>query len=267
VAHTPCVQPGVSFDLHVQHRSPRAVFLGSADSHPATQLLIRDQQLSALTGNCRDTDLPLLQHIDADVILVDAARTRTPLRRLREAWSACAPNASVLVLSAAPSPATIAEAIRDGADDVIGLPCSPADLLIRVHVAYRRARRSGQVNVREQESRLASVGIADVLPEKAAPIRLHLATRSMSFGERTVLLSRRECALAELLCRSPHRAVSRDEILMAVWERQYVKTAPNNLVDVYARLLRRRFSELGIESALGTVRYVGYQLNSDAEVV
>jgi len=54
---------------------------------------------------------------------------------------------------------------------------------------------------------------------------------------------------------------------MAVWERQYVKTAPNNLVDVYARLLRRRFSELGIESALGTVRYVGYQLNSDAEVV
>lgn len=264
IAHTPGVQPGVAFDLHVQHRLPRVVFLGEADSHPATQLLLRDRQLSALGGNCRDTDLPLIATIDADVLLIDSARCRTPLRRLREAWRSCAPAASALVLSAAPSAAAIDEAIRDGADDVVGLPCSPADLLIRVHVAYRRARRGGQT---VGTSRITAAEIADAVPEKSAPIRLHLATRSMSFGDRTVLLSRRECALAELLCRSPHQAVSRHEILMAVWEREYVKTAPNNLVDVYARLLRRRFSELGIESALGTVRYIGYQLNADAEVV
>jgi len=263
VAHTPCVQPGVTYDLQVQHRSPSVVFLGDADSQPAVQLLLRDRQLSAVTGNCRETDLPILPYIDADVLIIDAAHCRAPLGRLRDAWRNCAPTASLIVLSATPSAATIADAMRDGADDVVGLPCSPADLLVRIHVAYRRARRSGQpIAVREPESRLA-----DVLPEKAAPIRLHLATRSISFGDRTVLLSRRECALAELLCRSPHRAVSRHEILMAVWEREYVKTAPNNLVDVYARLLRRRLSELGVETALGTVRYVGYQLNSDAEVL
>ena len=206
---------------------------------------------------------PLLPYIDADVILVEAARCRTPLARVREAWRNCTPAAPVLVLSVAPSAATIAEAMRDGADDVIGLPCSPTDLLVRIHVAYRRARRFGDaITVHEPQTNLA-----DVLLEPSAPIRLHLATRSLSFGDRTVLLGRRECAFAELLCRVPHRPVSRHEILMAVWEREYVKTAPNNLVDVYARNLRRRFSELGIESALGTVRHVGYQLNADAEVV
>jgi DNA-binding response OmpR family regulator len=262
VAHPPRLQPGVAYDLQVQYRSPSAVFLGNADARPALRLLLRDRQLSALAGNCHETDLPLLPFIDADVILVDAARCRTPLPRVRDAWRGCAPNASIIVLSEAPSAATIADAIRDGADDVIGVPCSAAELLVRIHVAYRRARRLDEpIAVREPRR------IADVIPDVAAPIRLHLAARLMSFDDRRVLLGRRECAVAELLCRSPHRAVSRHEILMAVWEREYDKTAPNNLVDVYARILRRRFSELGIESALDTVRYVGYRLNSDAEVV
>jgi len=263
VALPPRVQPGVAYDLQVQYRSPSAVFLGNADARPALRLLLRDRQLSALAGNCHDTDLPLLPHVDADVILVDAARCRTPLARVHEAWRRCAPNASVIVLSEAPSAATIADAIRDGADDVIGLPCSAAELLVRIHVAYRRARRFGDaIVVRRSDER-----VVDVVPETVAPIRLHLAARLMSFGDRRVLLGRRECAVAELLCRSPHRAVSRHEILMAVWEREYDKTAPNNLVDVYARMLRRRFSEIGIEGALDTVRYVGYRLNADAEVL
>jgi DNA-binding response OmpR family regulator len=262
VALTPRVQPGVAYDLQVQHRSPSVVFLGNAESLPALRILLRDRQLSAVTGNCRDTDLPLLPYVDADVILVEAARCRTPLGRVRDAWRSCAPTASILVLSVEPSAATIAEAIREGADDVIGLPCSPADLLVRIHVAYRRARRLGEpVVFRDAPTRLA-----DVRTETPAPIRLQLAARLMSFGDRTVQLGRRECAVAELLCRSPRRAVSRHEILMAVWEREYDKTAPNNLVDVYARLLRRRFSELGIERALATVRHVGYRLNAEAEV-
>jgi len=263
VALTPRVQPGVAYDLQVQYRSPSAVFLGNADSLPALRLLLRDRQLSSVAGNCHETDLPLLPYIDADIILVDAARCRSPLWTVRDAWRRCAPSASVLVLSETPSAATIADAIRDGADDVIGLPCSAADLLVRVHVAFRRARRFDEpMAFREPPLRLA-----DARTETPGRVRLQVAARSMSFGDRTVLLGRRECAVAELLCRSPYRAVSRHEILMAVWEREYVKTAPNNLVDVYARLLRRRFSEIGMASALGTVRYVGYQLNADAEVV
>ena len=263
MALTPRVQSGVAYDLQVQYRSPSAVFLGNADSLPALRFLLRDRQLSSVAGNCHETDLPLLPYIHADVILVDAARCRTPLQRVREAWRRCAPAASLLVLSQAPSAATIADAIRDGADDVIGLPCSAADLLVRIHVAYRRAGRFREaIAIHEPQPRLA-----DVRPETAPPVRLQLAARLMSFGDRTVLLGRRECAVAELLCRSPYRAVSRHEILMAVWEREYVKTAPNNLVDVYARLLRRRFNEIGMASALATVRHVGYQLNADAEVV
>jgi len=263
VALTPRVQPGVAYDLHVQYRSPSVVFLGNAESLPALRLLLRDRQLSSVAGNCHETDLPLLPYVDADVILVDAARCRTPLARVRDAWRGCAPTASMLVLSEAPSAETIADAIRDGADDVIGLPCSAADILVRIHVAYRRAKRFGEpIEFREPQSRLADVHL-----ETRTPVRLQLAARLLTFGNRTVQLGRRECAVAELLCRSPYRPVSRHEILMAVWEREYVKTAPNNLVDVYARLLRRRFNELGMGSALGTVRYVGYQLNAEAEVV
>ena len=256
------MQHGVAYDLHVQYPSPSAVFLGNAESLPALRLLLRDRQLSPVAASCHESDLPLLPYVDADVVLVDAARCRTPLARLRDAWRSCAPTASLLVLSESPSAETIADAIRDGADDVIGLPCSAVDLLVRIHVAFRRARRFGEpIAVREPQPRLA-----DVRPEKPGPVRLQLAARLISFDNRAVQLGRRECAVAELLCRSPYRAVSRHEILAAVWEREYVKTAPNNLVDVYARLLRRRFNELGMGSALATVRYVGYQLNAEAEV-
>lgn len=240
----------------------KIVFLGGdVRSHPSIQSLLADRLLVVVPGQCPDTNLPAVAHVDADVVVIDVAGCAAPLRDLSEAWKRCAPSAAIVVLSRDPTTAVTAAAMRDGADDVVGIPCAPVDVLVRVEGAYRRSERPRRTMCRGDRG-----FVGDGPRSGGVSLRLHVVTRSLSRRERTVVLTGRECALAELLFRRSRRAVSRHEILLAIWDRNSVKTTPTNLVDVYVRLLRRRLAELGEGDVLETVRYVGYRLNADAQV-
>lgn len=89
-----------------------------------------------------------------------------------------------------------------------------------------------------------SVGDRDRLPQ----------TRQATVDGRTVDLSSREFALAELFLRHPGQVLSREQALSNVWGYDY--DPMSNVVEVYVRYLRNK---IGADRIV-TVRGSGYRL-------
>ncbi len=85
-------------------------------------------------------------------------------------------------------------------------------------------------------------------------LSLDLHTRRAEVEGRTVDLSAREFALAEVFLRHPGHVLSREQLLSRVWG--YDFDPGSNVVDVYVRYLRKKLGSERIE----TVRGMGYRL-------
>jgi two-component system alkaline phosphatase synthesis response regulator PhoP len=104
----------------------------------------------------------------------------------------------VLILSAKGLEDDKVEGLRAGADDYLAKPFGLKELMARVDALLRRSR-----------------GPAEKLT--FADVTLDLNQRTVRRGKREIELSRKEADLLFFLARHPGRAVSRDEILEAVW--------------------------------------------------
>jgi DNA-binding response OmpR family regulator len=83
---------------------------------------------------------------------------------------------------------------------------------------------------------------------------LDLRTRQAQVGSRTVDLSAREFALAEVFLRHPGQVLSREQLLSHVWGYDY--DPGSNVVEVYVRYLRNKIGSARIV----TIRGAGYRL-------
>jgi len=158
----------------------------------------------------------------------------TVLRRLRQARS----QLPVLVLTARDSVTDTVAALEGGADDYMPKPFKFDELLARIRLRLR-SDRTPEVTVLRQ----GTVG-------------LDLRTRRASVDGRTVDLSAREFALAEIFWRNPGQVLSREQLLSHVWG--YDFDPGSNVVDVYVGYLRKKLGADLIE----TVRGVGYRLSA-----
>jgi DNA-binding response OmpR family regulator len=128
-------------------------------------------------------------------------------------------------------------ALNEGADDYVLKPFAFEELLARIRAVLRR---SGS-----RES--PKLFCADLVLDPAR----HEATRA----GRELKLTAREFALLAFLLEHKERAVTRDEIVNAVWEHD--PETFSNVVDVYVRYLR---TKLGEPRLIHTLRGVGYEL-------
>lgn len=133
------------------------------------------------------------------------------------------------------------EAVRAGADDYLTKPFDLAELLARVQALIRRAQF-------KREDAALRVGI----------LRLVIADRAVTVGDRSVELSPREFSLLEFLMRNAGRTMSRSRIAEAVWNYQF--DPGTNVVDVYINYLRKKLGEMSDGTEIRTVRGVGYRL-------
>jgi len=158
----------------------------------------------------------------------------TVLRRLRQAKSAV----PVIVLTARDSVTDTVAALEGGADDYMPKPFKFDELLARIRLRLR-SDRTPEVTVLTH-----------------AMIALDLRTRRASVDGRTVDLSAREFALAEMFLRNPGQVLSREQLLSHVWG--YDFDPSSNVVDVYVGYLRKKVGSDRIE----TVRGMGYRLSA-----
>jgi two-component system, OmpR family, response regulator len=98
----------------------------------------------------------------------------------------------------------------------------------------------------------------DATALEVGDIHLDLLTRRVERDGSPVHLSAKEFELLAYFLRNPERALSRQQILAAVWG--YDFDPGTNVVEVYIRYLRRKLALPGRPAPIETVRSVGYRL-------
>jgi two-component system, OmpR family, copper resistance phosphate regulon response regulator CusR len=142
----------------------------------------------------------------------------------------------VIVLTARSTPGDIVAGLDGGADDYMSKPFRLAELLARVRARLRPDHA-------REEFVLRSGGLS-----------LDLRTRQAQVAGRTIDLSAREFALAEVFLRHPGQVLSREQLLSHVWGYDY--DPGSNVVEVYVRYLRNKIGP----DRIATIRGAGYRL-------
>ncbi len=163
------------------------------------------------------------------------------IRRVR-GWS----DVPIIVLSAAGSDDRKVRALDEGADDYVTKPFSMPELLARVRVALRH--RSSSVGAGAPDEPVLVVG----------DVRVDLARRAVTVGERTVSLTKKEFDFLALLARWPGRVLTHRAILQEVWGAEY--GTETQYLRVYASQLRKKLGEDAADPRLVTEPGVGYRL-------
>jgi two-component system, OmpR family, copper resistance phosphate regulon response regulator CusR len=142
----------------------------------------------------------------------------------------------VIILTARDGVSDRVVGLERGADDYITKPFRFDELLARVRVRLRVEQ------------------MAEPTVLRAGDAALDLRMRRAVVADRTVDLSAREFALAEVFFRHPGQVLSREQLLSQVWG--YDFDPGSNIVDVYVGYLRRKLGK----GVIASVRGMGYRL-------
>ena len=129
--------------------------------------------------------------------------------------------------------------LKSGAEDYIVKPFEPLELLARIEIVLRRFNRE-QKNLSFRD------------------ITVNMEERSVRRGSEIIDLTPKEYDLLVLFLKHQNVALSRDKILMDVWECS--ANIETRTVDNHVQRLRKK---LGLEDFLKTVFKVGYRLEND----
>lgn len=164
------------------------------------------------------------------------------IRRIRE-WT----KVPIVVLSARGQEADKVAALDAGADDYVGKPFGPAELLARIRVALRHAAGAGR-----PEDAVFTAGA----------LHVDLARRQVAVAGQEVHLTPIEYRLLTTLLRHAGKVLTHKQLLREVWGPSHVDQA--HYLRVYMGQLRRK-----LESDPARPRYlltepgVGYRLAAE----
>jgi DNA-binding response OmpR family regulator len=160
-------------------------------------------------------------------------------RSLRVARS----DLAILILTARDQELDVVAGLDAGADDYLVKPFRLSELLARVRAHLRRVASESE-------------------PERAEPVRagdiaVDLAARRAWRGSAELDLRPKEFDLLALLVREAGRAVTRERIMLEVWDTEWM--GATKTLDTHVLTLRQKLGEPG---QITTLRGVGYRLDA-----
>lgn len=187
------------------------------------------------------------EELDPDVVILDLGLPGMDgvevCRRIRS-FSDC----YVLMLTARADEVDKINGFAAGADDYLTKPFSPRELVARVNAVLRRPRES-------------SLAEAPTAPREFGPLRVLADGREVWVGNAQISLTRTEFDILDVLSAHPHLAMSRRQIIEAVWGPGWV--GDDHIVDVHVANLRKKLDDPPTQPRyVLTVRGVGYRMGT-----
>ena len=192
---------------------------------------------------CHDGEAGLDNALSAiyDVILLDVMLPKldgfTVLRRLRAEGNAT----PVLMLTARSELSDRVEGLDCGADYYLTKPFEPKELLACIRALTRRQPELRNTDVLEY-----------------GDLKLIKNSCTLSCGDRSLRLSRKEFDMMELLMLNRELVITKENLLLKIWG--YESDAEDNNVEVYVSFLRKKLEHLHSTVKIKTIRMVGYCL-------
>ncbi len=163
------------------------------------------------------------------------------VRRLRERGE----TMPILILTARDASADVVAGLDAGADDYLRKPFAFNELEARLRTLARRPPNLVQ----------------DVL--RAGDIAFDRVTRQTRRGSREIVLTAKEGIFLEMLMSNPGRIVTRRTLESRLWD--HATDRSSNVLDVYARRLRKKLAVEGEAQIIQTVRGLGFRLAAESE--
>jgi two-component system, OmpR family, phosphate regulon response regulator PhoB len=163
-------------------------------------------------------------------------------RRLRRDTSTA--GIPIIMLTAKSDEVDRIVGLEIGADDYVGKPFSPKELVARVRAVLRRSHPS-------QATPVLTVG----------PITLDAARHVVSVNGQAIVLTPKEFDLLQALLEAAGRVLSREFLLNRVWGYARADVIESRTVDVHVRRLRAKLGDAG--SRIATVKSIGYRFETD----
>ena len=157
-------------------------------------------------------------------------------------------NLPVMMLTAKGNEYDKVEALDLGADDYMTKPFGVMELLARVKALLRRAGRGLQPATEDA-------------PIEIDKVRLDPGRRTVEVDGREVHFTYKEFELLHYLMLNKGLALSRDQLLAAVWG--FAAEGESRTVDMHIRLLRQKLGSQ--DHLIQTVRGVGYKLEAGVQ--
>lgn len=183
----------------------------------------------------------VLESFNPDVILLDLmlpdGNALNEIQEIRAKF----PDTGIIVISAKSTDLDKILGIELGADDYVGKPFNPREVVARVKAYIRRTKGSKEV---------IRYGKLEIYPEDYV----------VTYDGVPVELTSKEFEILRLLARRPDRVFSREQILEEVWKDDF--EVFDRVVDVHINSLRKKLGKNWIV----TVRGVGYKFSKKGDV-
>ncbi len=189
--------------------------------------------------------LEAAQSAELDLVLLDVMLPGMDGFGVLEGVRRAKPRLPVIMVTARGGEDDLVGGLKGGADDYVVKPFGPRELLARVEAVLRRsAERPSDVEEFDVAGRAVSFARREVVHDDGTRVQL----------------SEKEAALLRYLVTSPGRAISRDELLRAVWGLD-PRGLHTRTVDVHVARLREKLRDDPSQpEVVVTVRAKGYML-------
>jgi len=176
-----------------------------------------------------------------DIVILDVMLPKIDGFSVLRALRAQGNSTPVLMLTARAEVSDRVEGLDCGADYYLTKPFAPKELLACIRALSRRQ---------------PELQTTDTLT--FGDLTLDKSLFTLSCGDRTVHLSRKEFDLMELLMRNREMVLTKETLLLKIWG--YESDVEENNVEVYISFLRKKLTHLHSQVRIKTIRMVGYCL-------